>query len=253
MAASTINNLMARLSILSGRDLEIPSPEVCQEIRERATREAEAEQWTRFDRQQRDYKREKALGGSFIPERYQQCTLDNYQVTNDGQSAALHFARSWISDFKSKNYPASFTFSGETGTGKNHLAAAMCMQIIEAGGLAKLITVNELDQHRRAACFGEGATTSEVNFIRQFANIDLLILDEVGLSTNTQSQKVFIDQLINARVNNALPTGMLTNLNIPELSADLGPRIMNRMGENGGSWINFHWESYRTTKLKSQL
>ncbi|MFZ3513759.1 ATP-binding protein [Vibrio harveyi] len=246
MAANTISNLMARISVLSGHEINIPSLDECKQTHERATKEAEEQQWNRFAQQQRDYKIEKALGGSFIPDRYQQCSFDNYEVTNDGQMNALKFAKCWISDFLRNNKPSSFTFSGETGTGKNHIAAAMCMQIIKAGGLAKLITVNELDQHRRASCFGDSATTTEVRFMRELATIDLLILDEVGLSTNSQSQRVFVDQLINARVNNFLPTGMLTNLNIPELSADLGPRIMNRMGENGGSWINFHWESFRT-------
>lgn len=246
MAVNTINNLMTRIAQLSGHKLTIPPLDECKSAHEQATKEAEQEQWERFSKQQRDYKLEKALGGSFIPERYQGCTFDNYEVTNPGQRHALNFAQSWLTDFKSGNRPSSFTFSGETGTGKNHIASAMCMKIIKSGRLAKLITVNELDQYRRASCFGEAATTTEVRFLREFSHIDLLILDEVGLSTNTTSQRVFIDQLINARVNNSLPTGMLTNLNIPELTADLGPRIMNRMGENGGTWINFHWDSYRT-------
>ncbi len=242
----SLNNILNRLSKISGHEINIPKPEECQRIREEAKAKAEAEQYDRFARQQKEHAFKQAVGGSSIPVRYQSATLENYEVYDKAQNCALQFAKEYMQGFTGSVPPSSFVFSGGTGTGKNHLAAALCMAIINAGGSAKLVTVNELDQHRRAACYGQQATMTEIQFMRQVAKIDLLVLDEVGLTTNSASQRVFIDQLINDRSNLGIPTGVITNFNTEELSKELGPRIMNRLQEGGGHWISFTWESYRT-------
>lgn len=246
----SLEQLASRLNAISGGRFRVPTtPEELEQARrdaEKAKRESELEQAAVIQRNIKNHALKVALGGCSIPPRYQDCTVDNYQVYESAQNIAVNFARQYASDFFGCFAPSSFVFSGTTGTGKNHLAAAICMQIINAGGLAKLATVNELDQQRHAACFGPNANMDQVQFMENLAKVDLLVLDEVGLSTNSQSQKVFIDQLINDRSNRALPTGLISNMNMDELSEHLGPRIMDRLQDGGGNWIDFSWKSYRT-------
>ncbi len=71
---------------------------------------------------------EKTFGRSGIRERYQNCTFKNFQVENNGQRKALTMAKSWMNNFGSGS--ACFVFSGTTGTGKNHLAAAVVMRCL---------------------------------------------------------------------------------------------------------------------------
>ncbi|WJT09243.1 ATP-binding protein [Vibrio harveyi] len=246
--SANFSRLLERIAKRSGHKIQLPTPEEAKAHLAKIGAEANAEQYDRFSKQQRDYARNKALGGSFLPVRYQECTFDNYEIYAEGQVQALNFARTWTRDFIDDQAPTSFVFSGTTGTGKNHLAAAMCMEIIENGGLAKLITVNELDQLRRSRCFGPKADLTEIDFLAPFVNVDLLILDEVGLSTNSLSQKVFVDHLVNDRANKDKPTGLISNLQGSELSQHLGERIVDRIATAGGHWITFNWKSNRTRK-----
>ncbi|EEW1489150.1 TPA: DNA replication protein DnaC, partial [Escherichia coli] len=39
---------------------------------------------------------------------------------------------------------------------------------------------------------------------------------------------------------------MLTNLNYEAMKTLLGERIMDRMTMNGGRWVSFNWESWRS-------
>ena len=213
---------------------------------EERTKEAESRQWNEQVKHRAEYRRRTALGGSYIPERYQSATFDNYEIYGgQSQQRALEFARNWVDDFLGNKCPKGFIFTGDTGTGKNHLAAAMCMGLIDKGVQAKLVSVTSLDHDRRAICFGNDSEMSERDFIKELAKVELFILDEVGVSTNTPSQMVFIDQLIQRRADNGLPTGIISNMAIEDLAKHLGMRIMDRISEGSGAVINFSWGSYR--------
>ena len=54
---------------------------------------------------------------------HSKCSFANYQVQNDGQKYALSQAKSIADELMTGC--TNFVFSGKTGTGKNHLAAAM--------------------------------------------------------------------------------------------------------------------------------
>ncbi|WP_054823388.1 ATP-binding protein [Vibrio owensii] len=248
MSVSTgVGAIWSRLQQLNPNIVPIPKYEDAVAQIEQSTRQAELEQSRQHESYRAEYRKRSALGGSYIPEKYQHCTLDNYQVyAGERQASAVSFARNWVNDFKNLNYPKGFVFTGDTGTGKNHLAAAMCLEVINAGGEAKLVSVNNLDLHRRDACFGDGAVMSERKFIDALTKVDLFILDEIGISSNSASQMVFIDQLIHSRSDHGLPTGIISNMPPEALANHLGMRTMDRISEGSGSMISFGWDSFRT-------
>ncbi|MCE0495751.1 ATP-binding protein [Vibrio salinus] len=209
----------------------------------------EAKQHDQFRAQLANYRISKLIGRSGILAMYQGCSIENYLVTNSSQHEAVSFASQYITNFDT-NAGTGFIFSGNTGTGKNHLAAAICNALLKRKYSCLIITVTELMQKLRA-CYGSGSQISEDQFVKSMADFDLLVIDEIGLQRNTDTEKLMLNQIIDQRVCRYRPTGMLTNL--PYQSNDgqqsisdlLGPRIMDRMKSNSGVWLSFNWESFR--------
>ncbi|CSN78861.1 P-loop NTPase family protein [Shigella sonnei] len=162
-----------------------------------------------INRQNRQLRVEKILNRSGIQPLHSKCSFANYQVQNDGQKYALSQAKSIADELMTGC--TNFVFSGKTGTGKNHLAAAM----------------------------GE-------KFLQELCGVDLLVLDEIGIQRETKNEQVVLHQIIDRRTASLCSVGMLTNLNHAAMSTLLGERIMDRMTMNGCRWVTFNWDSWRS-------
>lgn len=205
--------------------------------------EDEAKQMEHFKKQFAEHKSNEAIGRSGILPLHQGCTVDNYEVLTEGHEKAKRFAR-WFCDSFESNNGCGFIFGGAPGTGKNHLAAAICNELMQKNCSCLVITVNELMQKLRN-CYQSGSETTEDKFIKTMIDFDLLILDEIGLQRGTDAEMLALNQIVDQRISRFKPTGMLTNLSPQEMSDCLGARIMDRMRMNGGKWISFNWESFR--------
>lgn len=82
-------------------------------------------------------------------------------------------------------------------------------------------------------------------FLRELCEVDLLVLDEIGIQRETKNEQVVLHQIVDRRTASIRSVGMLTNLNYEAMKTLLGERIMDRMTMNGGRWVNFNWESWR--------
>lgn len=182
------------------------------------------------------------IGRSGILPIHQGCTIDNYVVSSDLQMKARDFSKSYIYAFNS-NFGKCFIFSGKTGTGKNHLSASICNSLMMKGKNCLIITVNELMIKSRE-CYGNNPKYSEAEFLKKLIDFDLLVIDEVGLQKGTDHEKIMLNQIVDQRVGNLKPIGILTNLEKKQLNIVLGERIIDRLRSNG-RWIEFNWNSYR--------
>lgn len=181
------------------------------------------------------------LGRSGICELHQSCTFDNYRVECEGQSKALIQAKSYASGFGVGF--TSFVFSGGYGTGKNHLAAAMGNYLIGKGKSVLVVTIPELMMRIRET-YGD-SETSEARLMKDLCDVDLLILDEVGVQRENRHEFIVLNQIIDRRLSSLKPVGMLTNLTNHEMKTVVGERIMDRLTMDNGLWVNFNWGSYR--------
>lgn len=186
---------------------------------------------------------EAIAGRSGILPIHQGCTFHNFKAGTPAKDKALGFSK-WFTEKFSHNAGQSFIFSGDTGTGKNHLSAAICNQLMSEGKTCLVITITEL-MIRMRTCYGDNATMDEDKFIKSLISLNLLIIDEIGLQRENINEKLLINQIIDGRLGNFKPTGILTNMGRPELTELLGKRVMDRLRDNKGQWINFKWESYR--------
>lgn len=183
------------------------------------------------------------LGRSGILPLHQNCTIENFEVRDHLQAFARDFAKNYIERFNN-NFGTCFVFSGGTGTGKNHLSAAICNSLMSQGKTCLVVTVTEL-MIRMRKCYGDNAEYSEDEFIKQLINFDLLVLDEIGLQKGSDHEKIILNQVIDQRIGNLKPVGVLTNLDQNNVKNVLGERIFDRLKSNNSQWIPFNWHSYR--------
>ena len=213
---------------------------------ERLRTEGEKQTSQAFVLHHESHRSKSITGRSGILPIHQNCSLQNYVVNCPGQQHALNYATWFVNNFHLNN-GSSFIFGGETGTGKNHLSAAICNALMANNKRCLIITVSEL-MMRLNSCYSDSAQMTEEQFFDGMVRLDLLVIDEIGLgrtSTNAaNNEKLAINQIIDKRLCHLKPTGILTNLDEKQINEQLGVRIMDRMHNDGGQWIPFEWASF---------
>jgi DNA replication protein DnaC len=113
-------------------------------------------------------------------------------------------------------------FIGPSGCGKTHMAVAIANERINKGFPVFFITAADLLDHLRSAFNPESEITYDKLF-EQVKNAPLLILDDLGAHSDKPWSNEKLDQLLNYRFNNELPTVITTTPPIEEL----GDRLVN--------------------------
>ncbi len=212
-----------------------------EEMNARLKAEDEELQRQRFEKQFREGKMKNAIGRSGLQGKHLNCNFNNYQVTNAGQQKALNFAKKYTEGF-GKQPRINFVFFGASRTGKNHLSAAICNDLIAKGVSCLVITVTELSMKVKSS-YRKDSQYSEESILKDICNYDLLILDEIGISHNSDNVKVMLNYIIDQRSINQKATGILSNLGSSRIREELGDRAVNRVMEVGSA-IKFDWDGY---------
>ncbi len=203
----------------------------------------------RIAEQNRITRLQKVLGRSGIQELHRTCTFQNYNAELPGQRNALDKAKQYANQFGGGF--GGFIFSGGCGTGKNHLAAAIGNHLLAKNKSVLVVTVPDLMMRFRET-YQDGAKLSEHDLMSDLCNVDLLILDDIGVQRGNKNEEVVLFQIVDRRLSAKKPVGMLTNLNVEQLTELLTERIMDRMRMDGGMWVNFDWPSYRKNVRSNQ-
>jgi putative replication protein len=182
----------------------------------------------------------KLLGRSGIRELHQRCTFSNYRVTCEGQCQAYSMARSWLDRYGTG--VGGFVFSGPTGTGKNHLAAAIGNQLMSRGKTVVIASVADLMTQMRARY---GGTGSRAEFIGRLCSADLLVISGIGVLPVSRHERLLLNQIVDRRIASCRPIGLITSLDAVTLGQLLGERVIDHLRMGGGMWVSFTWESYR--------
>ena len=116
-------------------------------------------------------------------------------------------------------------FSGGSGSGKTHLAAAIANERIARGQAALFMVVPDLLDHLRASY---DATLDELGYEQifdQVRNAPLLILDDIDASAGTPWAREKLFQIVNHRYNAELPTVYTTSQRPAQLDDRLSTRL----------------------------
>ena len=130
---------------------------------------------------------------------------------------------------------------GGVGTGKTHLACGLVREVVSSGRTAKFTTVQKLIREVRASW----GTKTEQAVIDEFAKLDLLIIDEVGVQAGSENERNILFDIVNSRYEDMRSTVIITNCDIDGIKAYLGERVVDRLRENGGRLVQFTGKSYR--------
>ncbi len=213
-----------------------------EEHREREERRAEE---SREEHRRERVARNRANAG--IPARFTRCTFANYVASSPEQQHALSTIQAYAERFKeAKAAGNNLVLIGNHGNGKTHLGGgALPNHLLDAGYEVIYIQLIELIRAIRAT-WRRDAEKSESEVIAKFRNIDLLILDEVGVSFNTENERNTLFDVLDGRYRDGRPTVLISNLNADALKQSLGERLYDRLvRENGNVVVVFSWKSYR--------
>jgi len=187
----------------------------------------------------------KLLECAAIPPRFKTRRFENFSADTDAKRQALYTCRSMAVNFDTcLSHGTSVLMCGKPGTGKSHLAAAMAIEITQQGRSAVYTTVLRAVRSIKDT-YRKDSQLTEQQAINAFIAPDFLILDEVGVQFGSESEKMYLFEILNGRYENQKPTAVITNLPPKEVERYLGERIIDRLSEGGGGTVIFDWESYR--------
>lgn len=185
-----------------------------------------------------------------IPKRFASKTFDNFSASSAEQKKILTICQKYVENFEQvMEMGTCLTLCGRPGTGKTHLAYAICSGLRQRYIPAVVINAATMTGAVKEAYgdkkneWGEILTPSDL--ISMFASVEHLTIDEVGVQVDSDAEKRIFFDIINRRYQEMLPTVIISNLEVKELASFIGERVVDRLRENSGVVFGFAWESYR--------
>lgn len=193
---------------------------------------------------ERQNRMESRLNRAGIPVRFRSKTFETFDADTNAKENCLGIAREFATDFQANlSLGSTVVFSGKPGTGKSHLAIAVCMHIMSSGHTA--LYLNALDAIRMVrSTWKRDSERSENAVMNDLTDVDLLVLDEVGAQYGTEGEQIIMFDIINRRYQEQMPMILLTNQGKEGFRQYLGDRAFDRLRE-GGRWVAFDWDSHR--------
>lgn len=219
----------------------------CEEERLAAERHAEAQAKASAQRKHI----ESMIEDSAIPARFIGRSFDNFCAANTDQISALKIAQDYAENF-ARHYKngTGLILSGQPGTGKSHLAAAVLQAIMPAqAGL--YITCLGLIRAIRST-WRKDSEKSEGQVLETLCSVPLLVIDEVGVQYGTDGEQTILFDVLDKRYRDMMPTLLLTNQNTDGFKTFVGERTYDRLIQTS-KWVQFDWESYRPTARREAV
>ena len=146
---------------------------------------------------------------------------------------------------------------GGSGTGKTHLTACMCNELIKQHKQVLFTNFFEIGKLIRATFNGRGNEAEQINRI---SSVDFLFIDDIGTERvlnrgedTWMQEKIF--EVINKRYNNKKPTIFTSNYSIKELIEDrfIMTKTVDRIVEMSNLIVKIEGESYRLTRRNTNI
>lgn len=180
-----------------------------------------------------------------IPGRYLSQGLNNYRVKHSelGQLDALNAVREYVKQFPCEK-GRSLGLVGSTGTGKTHLACAAGMEIMRKGYSVRFVSVLTLLRAVKST-YSPGSMITEADAIESFCLPDLLIMDDVGVKLESETDRSIIYEVVSQRNLDGKSMIYTSNLLLDTLRESVGDRVISRLCENNGEILLCQWPDYR--------
>ena len=173
------------------------------------------------------------IRNSGMSARFRNRTFDTFQTTDENRRT-LRVCKAYADSFKDKqpeNNPEpgrnGLFITGPKGTGKTHLASAIANQLLYEGVPVICMTMIDLLDRIKQTFERYGNAGSESRILRDYKEVPLLIIDDMGKEPATEWAVSKIYAIINARYEAYMPTIITTNYNDSELVRRLTPKESN--------------------------
>ncbi|PWK31780.1 ATP-binding protein [Pseudomonas sp. OV226] len=187
-----------------------------------------------------------ALVGSGITPRFAGSMFANYRVDNSAMGQALAICQGYANDFED-HYRAgrNLLLCGNVGTGKTHLASSIVQQVVrQLGAVAVITSAAEIIRVFKGS-MDRDAGYSERDVIAELADLDLLVIDEVGAQAGTAYELAMLHEVFDRRYQLVRPTVVVSNMDAKGLGQYIGERALDRLRENKALLAGFTWDSER--------
>ena len=179
-----------------------------------------------------------------VGRRFQSCQWSDYRPVCPDAEANKNVLREFAKNFDvALERGINGILMGKPGTGKNMLAALVCKTLAANGHTALHTSVDKLVGRIRDT-WHRSSTETETQVYQKLLEPELLVIDEVGVQTGSDSEIRIITRVINERYDNRKPVLLLTNLDYDQMEGLLGERIMERFCDDSFV-LTFNWPSYR--------
>lgn len=196
---------------------------------------------------------EKLIGRSSLGRRFLNRTFDTFEKTKENEPA-LKKAYNYAINFP--QYEADgkgLILTGNVGTGKTHLVAAIANYLIfEKYISVKFGNVTTLLGEIKNTYSDEDSQVSEGDLIYSLSKVRLLIIDDLGKEKCTDWSNNIIYTIINNRYEDYKPIIVTTNLSIRELENNIGSASVSRLIEMCEG-IKMDGVDFRKTRLISNM
>ena len=225
-----------------GKRMPVP----CECMKEEDRKEKELE-----EQKEKLRKLDKLRGASLLGDRYKDTTFDKTDLDRpaDFQKAFQRCRKYCQIPDQALEHGYGMYIYGDSGTGKTHLTACMCNELMSQMHQCLFTNFFEISKLIRSTWNGNADSES---VIRRICEVDFLFLDDLGTEALTKNGEdnwlqgqVF--DIINKRYNNRKPTIFSSNYSMNQLITDRGmmAKTVDRIGEMSTAMIKLSGESYR--------
>jgi DNA replication protein DnaC len=159
----------------------------------------------------------KMINYSNLGERFRNRTFSTFKIKNFNIEAYKE-AKKYADKFSDYMMVGrGIFFSGNTGTGKTHLAAAICLELVKHDYQPVFGTLIALLDKIRFTYNEEYINHSEERILDQYVNCDLLVIDDLGKERATEWAIEKLYYIVNARYEKNLPIVITSNYEIRKL------------------------------------
>jgi DNA replication protein DnaC len=169
------------------------------------------------------------LSAAGIPERYRDCTLENFSHNTPALTRARETAREFVDAYPAVE--AGLLLVGPAGRGKTHLACAVLSELVLTKGAAGLYVDFSDLLIKIQTTFKPDADASKESVLTPFTDAELLVLDELGASKPHPWVLDILYNLLNTRYNRKRITVATSNFeDEPDAASGERERLEDRIG-----------------------